>query len=73
MRDRAAERPVLRPLDVDVDPLVVTGGVGERVDPVLGDLSQSLGPSSSPTAAVSSSKVVNMRMGVSCPGGTVLG
>ena len=36
--DRPAERPVLGPLGIDVDPLVVAGGVGERVDPLLGDL-----------------------------------
>ncbi len=29
--------PVLGPLGVDVDPLVVVGGVGEEVDPLLGD------------------------------------
>ena len=38
MGDRPAERPGLGPLDVDVDPLVVAGGVGELVDPLLGDL-----------------------------------
>ena len=38
VRDRAAERTVLRPLRVDVDPLVVAGRVGEAVDPLLGDL-----------------------------------
>src|SRR4051794_3192071 len=39
MGDGAAERALLlRPLHVDVDPLVVAGGVGERVDLVLGDL-----------------------------------
>jgi hypothetical protein len=32
MRDRAAERPCLRPFLVDVDPLVVERGVGEGVD-----------------------------------------
>ena len=36
--DRAAERRLLRALGIDVDPLVVAGGVGERVDVVLGDL-----------------------------------
>jgi hypothetical protein len=36
--DRAPEGPVLGALGVDVDPLVVAGGVGERVDPLLGDL-----------------------------------
>src|SRR5581483_7474416 len=36
--DRAAERPRLGPLRVDVDPLVVVGGVGEGVHPLLGDL-----------------------------------
>ena len=36
--DRAAEGPGLGPLDVDVDPLVVAGGVGELVDLLLGDL-----------------------------------
>ena len=34
--------------------------------------SHSLAPRSSPTAAVSSSKVVKVRMGVSCPGGPCL-
>ncbi len=38
MGDRRPERPGLGPLDVDVDPLVVAGGVGELVDLVLGDL-----------------------------------
>src|SRR3954464_5603016 len=39
VRDRTAEGALrLRPLHVDVDPLVVTGGVGEEVDVVLGDL-----------------------------------
>jgi hypothetical protein len=37
--DRAAEGRFLpRPLDVDVDPLVVAGGVGELVHPLLGDV-----------------------------------
>ena len=37
--DRAAERALLlRPLGVDVDPLVVAGGVGEEVHLLLGDL-----------------------------------
>ena len=38
MGDRRPERPVLRALGIDVDPLVVAGGVGELIDPVLGDL-----------------------------------
>src|SRR3954447_21803733 len=39
VRDRAAVGALgLGPLDVDVDPLVVTGGVGEEVDRVLGHL-----------------------------------
>ena len=38
VRDRAAERRVLRAVDVDVDPLVVAGHVGERVDVLLGHL-----------------------------------
>ena len=38
MRDGAAERAALGALHVDVDPLVVAGGLGERVDPLLGDL-----------------------------------
>src|SRR5262249_24705887 len=36
--DGAAEGTGLGPLDVDVDPLVVAGGVGELVHLVLGDL-----------------------------------
>src|SRR3954447_6805160 len=36
--DRPAEQALpARPLDVDVDPLVITGGLGEQVDHVLGD------------------------------------
>jgi hypothetical protein len=35
MGDRGAERSGRGALRVDVDPLVVAGGVGERVDPVL--------------------------------------
>ena len=38
MGDRAAERARLGPLDVDVDPLVVTRGLGEQVHLLLGDL-----------------------------------
>ena len=38
MRDRAAERRLRRALGVDVDPLVVAGDVGERVDLGLRDL-----------------------------------
>ena len=39
MRDRAAERALLcGAFRVDVDPLVVAGGVGELVHLVLGDL-----------------------------------
>ena len=37
VRDRRAERPVLGPLDVAVDPLVVERRLGELVDLVLGD------------------------------------
>jgi hypothetical protein len=37
VRDGRAERPLLRPLHVDVDPLVVVGGVGELVDALLRD------------------------------------
>jgi hypothetical protein len=35
--DGPAEGPGLGPLDVDVDPLVVAGGVGEEVHGLLGD------------------------------------
>ena len=38
VRDGAAERTGRGLLDVDVDPLVVTGRLGELVDPLLGDL-----------------------------------
>ena len=38
VRDRAAERRLLGPLDVDVDELVVVGRVGELVDARLGHL-----------------------------------
>ena len=38
MGDGAAERAVLGALGVDVDPLVVAGGVRERVHALLGDL-----------------------------------
>src|SRR5690606_40753298 len=38
VRDRAAERAVLRPYGIDVDPLVVVGGVGDGVHPFRGDL-----------------------------------
>ena len=37
MGDGAAERPRRRAVDVDVDPLVVAGRLGELVDPVLLD------------------------------------
>ena len=38
VRDRPAERTVRRALGVDVDPLMIVGGVGEQVDTVLVDL-----------------------------------
>ena len=38
VRDRRAERAVGGALRVDVDPLVVVGCVGERVDALLGHL-----------------------------------
>ena len=38
VRDGRAERAVLRARGIDVDPLVVAGGVGEQVHPLLGDL-----------------------------------
>ena len=56
MRDRAAERALVRAVTVDVDPLVVAGGVRELVDPVLVIVSQSVGPITSPIAALSSSR-----------------
>jgi len=36
--DSLTERASLRPLDVDVDPLVVIGCIGEAVDLLLGNL-----------------------------------
>ena len=38
MGDGPPERAGLGPLDVDVDPLVVAGGIGEQVDLLLGHL-----------------------------------
>ncbi len=38
MRDGRAERTFGSTSRVDMDPLMVAGGVGELVDPVLGDL-----------------------------------
>ncbi|GAA1519778.1 hypothetical protein GCM10009761_22720 [Agromyces terreus] len=38
MGDRPAERSGGRALDVDVDPLAILGGLGERVDTGLVDL-----------------------------------
>jgi hypothetical protein len=37
MCDGRAVRPLFRPLGVDVNPLVVTGRLGEQVDLALGD------------------------------------
>ena len=63
VRDGAAERPRLGALLVDVDPLVVVGGVREQVHPVLGrPRATSVVPRSSPTASPSSSIVVKTRM-----------
>lgn len=42
--DGGAEGALLRLLRVGVDPLVVTRSVGERVDPLLGDLEPPLVP-----------------------------
>ncbi len=36
--DGATEGPACRPLGIDVNPLMVVGGVGEEVDTILGDL-----------------------------------
>jgi hypothetical protein len=36
--DRAPERSLRGPYRVHVDPLVIAGGLGERIDPVLGHL-----------------------------------
>ena len=36
--DRTAEGTRLGSLDVDMDPLMVSGRVGELVDPILGDV-----------------------------------
>src|SRR3954447_21698646 len=44
VRDGPSEGPRLGALDVDVDPLVVVGGVGELVDTLLGDLEPVGGP-----------------------------
>ena len=44
MRDGGSEGTALRPLQVDVDPLVVVGGVGELVDAFLRDLQPVAGP-----------------------------
>jgi hypothetical protein len=65
MCDCSAEWAIGRPLRVDVDPLVVVGGIGEQVDPVLADLQplsgtqlgtfgcdEFVGPSNSQGAAV---------------------
>ena len=41
---------------VDVDPLVVAGGLGEQVDALLVDLIQSLTPISWPTSGCSSAE-----------------
>ena len=38
MGDRRTEGAFLRALDVDMDPLVIVGRIGELVDAVLGDL-----------------------------------
>ena len=38
MRDRRAERPSGGKLRIDVDRLPVLGRLGERIDPILGDL-----------------------------------
>ncbi len=38
MRDRPAEGTTGRPLGIDVDPLVVVGGIGEQIHTVLSDL-----------------------------------
>ena len=38
MSDRPAERAVCRTLGIDVDPLMVVGGVGEQIDALLCDL-----------------------------------
>ena len=42
MGDAGAEGPILRSLRVDVDPLMVPGGVRELVDAILVISSQSL-------------------------------
>ena len=44
MRDPPAERAVRRTLGIDVDPLMVIGGVGEQIDALLRDLQPIGGP-----------------------------
>ena len=69
MGDRAAERRLLRALGVDVDPLVVAGDVGERVDVLLGDLVPVGGaerPRPRPALSSSSPVIVRMARTISC-------
>jgi len=56
-RNRFAERAVLGALRVDVDPLVVAGGVGEHVDPGLVDLDPRAHADFSPTRVDRASSV----------------
>jgi acyl-CoA dehydrogenase len=44
VRDRATERSVCRTIGIDVDPLVVVGGIGEQIHPILVDLHPVGGP-----------------------------
>jgi hypothetical protein len=64
--DRAAERRVLGPLGVDVDPLVVAGDLGERVDVVLGDLVPLRGPEDLACLRPSSPVIVRIGRTITC-------
>ena len=44
VRDRPAEGAAGGPLRIDVNPLMILGGVGEEVDALLGDLQPFGGP-----------------------------
>lgn len=59
MRDTGTERALGGALRIHMNPLVIAGGLGEQVDPLLGDGDPLLWPNCIPTAPSICSALLN--------------